>query len=230
MTSDRTPPGAVLLDIDGTLVDSNYLHVHAWVGAFADAGHPVDAWRVHRCIGMGSDLLVEDLLGDDAGAVGERVIEGHAARYAELGGLLRRFEGARELVVALAERGAATVLATSAAPEELERLRAVLELDDVVTGITSDQDVQAAKPEPDLVVAALDVAGVPPGRAVMVGDSVWDVEAADRAGVPCVAVLTGGYGEAELRAAGAVEVYRDAAALLAGLDDSPLAATWSRRP
>jgi HAD superfamily hydrolase (TIGR01509 family) len=216
-------PGAVLLDIDGTLVDSNFLHVHAWVQAFDEAGHPVDAWRVHRRIGMGSGRLISELLGDDADRLTARVKDGHTERYAALTGLLRRFDGARELVRALAGRGAAVVLSTSAAPEEVERLRAVLDVDDVVE-ITGAEDVEEAKPEPDLVQAALDRAGVPAGRAVFVGDSVWDVEAAARAGVPCVGLLSGGTSEAELRDAGAVAVYADAAALLAGLDASPLAA------
>ncbi|MBX9246558.1 HAD family hydrolase [Actinotalea ferrariae] len=227
-TPPHAAPGAVLLDIDGTLVDSNFLHVHAWVRAFAEVGRPADAWRVHRCIGMGSDLLIAEVLGDDdAERLGDDVRERHTAHYAELTPLLRAFDGARELVRAVADRGAATVLATSAAPEEVERLRAVLELDDVVTGLTGDEDVDDAKPEPDLVEAALRVAGVPADRAVMVGDAVWDVQAAARAGVACVGLLSGGTSRAELRSAGAVEVYEDAADLLAHLDESPLADTWA---
>lgn len=215
--------GAVLLDIDGTLVDSNFLHVHAWIQAFADAGHPVDAWRVHRRIGMGSGRLIAELLGDDADRLGDAVKHGHTDRYAELTDRLRAFDGARELVRALADRGAAVVLSTSAAPEEVERLRAVLDVDDVVQ-LTGAEDVDEAKPEPDLVQAALDLAGVPAGRAVFVGDSVWDVQAAARAGVTCVGVLSGGTSEAELREAGAVHVAEDAASLLRDLDAGPLAA------
>lgn len=222
--------GAVLFDIDGTLVDSNYLHVHAWTRAFADLAdeltRPVDAWRIHRGIGMGSSLLLADLLGADADRLGGRAKDGHARHYRELAGLQRPFDGARELVRAVAERGARTVLATSAAPEELEELLKTLDLEDVLTGVTSDEDVANAKPEPDLVRAALRIAGAPPERAVLVGDTRWDVEAAARAGVPCVAVLTGGVGEAELHAAGAAAVYRDVAALLADIDQSPLAFAW----
>lgn len=228
-----TSPGAVLFDIDGTLVDSTYLHVHAWQRALADLAdeldHTVDAWRVHRGIGMGSGLLLAELLGDAADRLGDRAKERHEHHYGTLTsvpGLQRPFDGARDLVRAVAERGARTVLATSAGPAELGELREVLDLDDVLTDITSADDVEQAKPEPDLVHAALEVAGVPPGRAVMVGDTGWDVEAAARAGVPCVAVLTGGWREAELREAGAAAVYRDAAALLADLDASPLARTW----
>lgn len=220
-------PGAVLLDIDGTLVDSNYLHVHAWVQAFADAGTPVDAWRVHRRIGMGSGRLLEELLGDEADALGDEVRERHGEHYAALAGLLRPLPGARDLLRTLADRGAAVVLATSAAPEEVERLREVLDVDDLVE-ITGSQDVDEAKPEPDLVHAALDLAGVPADRAVFVGDSVWDVQAAVRAGVPCVGVLSGGTAEAELRDAGAVAVAEDVAALLRELDRSPLATVLQR--
>jgi len=220
-------PGAVLLDIDGTLVDSNYLHVHAWVQAFADAGTPVDAWRVHRRIGMGSGRLLGELLGDDADALGDEVRERHREHYAALAGLLRPLPGARDLLRTLADRGAAVVLATSAAPEEVERLREVLDVDDLVE-ITGSQDVDEAKPEPDLVHAALDLAGVPADRAVFVGDSVWDVQAAVRAGVPCVGVLSGGTAEAELRGAGAVAVAEDVAALLRDLDRSPLATVLQR--
>lgn len=226
-TGTGAQPGAVLFDIDGTLVDSNFLHVHAWVRAFQDHDRPADAWRVHRCIGMGSGLLLTELLGaEDAEGVGGAVKSSHSEHYAALGSLQRRFEGARELVLAVAGKGARTVLATSAAPAELERLREVLELDDVVTGITGDEDVEEAKPEPDLIEAALRIAEVPPDRALLVGDSVWDIESAARAGVECVAVRTGGTGEAELRDAGAIAVYDDVATLLADLDHSPLARTW----
>jgi HAD superfamily hydrolase (TIGR01509 family) len=217
-------PAAVLFDIDGTLVDSNYLHVDAWTRAFFAAGHPVDVWRLHRRIGMGSSQLVAELLGDDADALGQLVEKGHGEEYARRGEELRPFDGAADLVRAVAGRGAKAVLATSAVPEELERLRAVLRIDDAVAEIVSAQDVEAAKPEPDLVQVALRRAGVPASRALFVGDSVWDVEAAGRAGVGCVGVLTGGFGAAELSDAGAIAVYDDCAALLAELDASPIGA------
>ncbi len=224
-TSDG--PGAVLFDIDGTLVDSNYLHVHAWALSFADVGRPVDAWRIHRSIGKGSPLLLADLLGDeDADRLGDRVREGHSTRYAELADRLRAFDGARELVGAVAERGAVTVLATSASPDELERLLAVLDLADVLDAVTSAEDVREAKPDPEIVRTALAQAGVEAERAVFVGDAVWDVAAAARAGVPCVGLLTGGTSAAELIEAGAVAVYDDPAHLLREIDTSPLAVTW----
>jgi HAD superfamily hydrolase (TIGR01509 family) len=226
--TDPSPsrPGAVLFDIDGTLVDSNFLHVHAWTRAFADAGHPVDAWRTHRAIGMGGPQLLEALLGDDADRVGDQAKQGHTDRYAELTPLLRAFDGARELVQAVSDRGAVVVLATSAPPEELEHLRAVLDLDDTLDAITGDEDVEAAKPEPELVQTALEKAGCSAASSVFVGDSRWDVIAAQRAGVPCVGLLSGGTSAAELTEAGAVAVYDDVAALLADLDASPLAVSW----
>ncbi|GAA4286613.1 HAD family hydrolase [Georgenia daeguensis] len=219
-------PGAVLLDADGTLVDSNYLHVDAWSRAFAEVGHPVDAWRIHRCIGMGSELLVPELLGEDAAQdVGDRARDLHADHYGRTADRLRRLDGVAELVRALHERGQRVVVSTSASPDELEHLRKVLDVD--VDGVTAAADVEEAKPAPDLVRAALAKAGVPAERAVFVGDAVWDVKACGRAGVPCVGVLTGGISADELTGAGAVAVYRSVAELGERLDDSPLARLWT---
>ena len=225
-TAGPDGPGAVIFDIDGTLVDSNYLHVQAWALTFAEAGHPVESWRIHRSIGMGSSQLLGELLGDDVDRLHEQVTEGHSARYAQMSDQLRAFDGARELVRAISQRGALAVLSTSAVPDELERLRDLLELEEVLDAVTGAGDVQDAKPEPELVQVALDKAGVEAGRAVFVGDSVWDVVAASRAGVPTVGLRTGGSSEAELLAAGAVAVYDGPAHLLAELDSSPLAKVW----
>jgi HAD superfamily hydrolase (TIGR01549 family) len=215
--------GAALLDIDGTLVDSNYLHVTAWLRAFHEAGFGVDAWRLHRAIGMGSSQLLASLIGEEsAERAGEGIKKRHSELYEESGDLLRVFDRAREFVEAVAELGVKVVLATSAAPDELDRLRGLLDLDDVVADIVAGEDVDAAKPAPDLVETALDRAGVPAGRAVFVGDSVWDIEAAKRAGVRSVGVRSGGTSAAELSDAGAAAVYTDAAALLEGLGKSPL--------
>ncbi|MEA9986756.1 MULTISPECIES: HAD family hydrolase [Subtercola] len=217
-------PGAVLFDIDGTLVDSNYLHVFAWSRALLSLGHPVDDWRVHAAIGMDSSKLLEALLGDDSDELGSRAKDAHTEQYSKFTDELRPFEGARELLAAVSARGVRVVLATSAPEDELENLRAVLDSDDALYAVTSSEDVETAKPEPDLITVALEKAGVAAGQAVMVGDTVWDIEAATRAGVRCVAVLSGGVGRAALLDAGAVAVYDDAAALLAGLDESPLGA------
>lgn len=227
-TMPTDAPGAVLLDIDGTLADSNYVHTFTWARAFREVGHPVDAWRIHRSIGMGGELLLAELLGDRVEELGEAAKEKHTEYYAQAADEVHRFEGVVELVAALKERGAKVVLATSAAPAELEILERLLEISDDVDAITSAQDVEEAKPDPDLVQKALGAVDVPAERAIFVGDTVWDVEAAARAGVPCVGVLTGGVSEAELREAGAVAVYRSVAAILEDLDSSPLRHAWER--
>jgi HAD superfamily hydrolase (TIGR01509 family) len=226
-TGSTGPPGAVLFDIDGTLIDSNYLHVNAWLLALRAVGHSVDAWRIHRAQGMGSSQLLATLLGEAAEQVGSQAEQRHSELYRQSSELLRAFDGARDLVAAVAQRGAKVVLASSAAPDELERLRAVLDLEDVVAEITAAEDVKAAKPAPDLVQVALQRAGVTADRAVFIGDTVWDVQACGKLGVACVGVLTGGISAAELTEAGAVAVYDDCRVLLRDLDASPLAAVWS---
>ncbi|WP_277212614.1 HAD family hydrolase [Isoptericola croceus] len=222
--------GAVLLDVDGTLVDSNYMQVDAWVHAFRDAGVEVDAWRVHRTLGMAGPQLVPRVAEHSgvelAPGVAEQVKEAHSRHAAESAHLLRAFDGARELVHEISERGARPVLATSASPEMLERLREVLDVDDLLHAVTSAQDVDESKPDPELVQVALEAAGVEASQAVFLGDSVWDAIAAERAGVPCVGVLSGGVGAHELTEAGAVEVRTDVAELLADLDGSALAAVF----
>ncbi len=214
-----TPVRAVLFDIDGTLIDSNYLHVDAWMRAFADVGAAVDSWRVHRAIGLDSSKLLETLLGDRADELGEQASERHSAHYEELQPRLRRFDGARELVQRLSEAGVRVVLATSAPPEEYEVLRERLDVDEFLHAATTADDVETAKPEPDIIATALERAGVPAEEAVMVGDTRWDAEAAGRAGVRSVGVLSGGIGAEELRAAGAVAVFDDVSAILAAFTE-----------
>jgi HAD superfamily hydrolase (TIGR01549 family) len=216
-------PKAVLFDIDGTLVDSNYLHVEAWGRALVAAGHPVAAWRVHRAIGMGSAELLAALVGDDAERIADEAKRLHGAYLAETTSLLRPFERARELLRTVAAWGTQVVLATSASPTELERLLRALDSEESLSVVTAAGDVEAAKPNPDLIHTALEKAGVSAADVVMLGDAVWDVEAAARAGVPCVAVRSGGTGAEELKAAGAVAVYDDVADLMAHLEESPLA-------
>lgn len=215
-------PHAILFDIDGTLVDSNYLHVDAWARAFADVGHPVPAWRIHRAIGMDSAKLLEALLGDQVDRFGDDAKQRHAVHYERDGQRLRAFEKAQDLLRALADRGLKVVLATSAPPHEFEMLQQVLKVEDAVAEYTTAGDVSTAKPAPDVVQVALEKAAVDPGAAVMIGDTVWDMEAAGRAGVRAMGVLSGGISAAELRDAGAVAVFDDVAALLEGLDESPL--------
>ena len=218
---------AVLFDIDGTLVDSNYLHVESWGHAFATLGVAVDAWRIHRCIGMDSDKLLDAMLGDRAAELGSRAKDLHSQYYSDLAPRLRPFAGARQLLSTLAARGVIVVLATSAPEDELAVLRDVLEVDDHVAHMTSSGDVEEAKPEPDLIEVALAKAEVEPEDAILVGDTVYDVMAASRAGVATIGVLSGGVSAAELLGAGAIAVYDDTAALLAALDESALAGLLS---
>jgi HAD superfamily hydrolase (TIGR01509 family) len=220
-TPQRLP--AILFDIDGTLVDSNYAHVAAWTGALERLGHPVDSWRIHRSIGMDSAMLLDELLGGSVEELSDEAKALHAELYGASAGSLRPFEHARELVATVAVHGQKAVLATSAPESELSLMRGVLDIEDDVAAITSSEDVDVAKPAPDIVQVALAKAGVAPTDAVFVGDSVWDVRAALQAGVPCVGLKSGGTGRLELLEAGAIAVYDDAADLLAQYDDSPLA-------
>jgi len=200
---------AVLFDVDGTLVDSNYLHVAAWLRAFASLGRPVDGWRVHRAIGMDSGRLLGELLGPDADRLGDAAKQAHKHAYEATTQLLRPFAQTRELISLLHGREIAVVLATSAPAEEFALLRATLDIDDLIAATTDADDVDTAKPEPDVVRVALERVGVSPEQAIFVGDSVWDMQAATRAGVRAVGVRTGGVSGGELRAAGAADVYDD---------------------
>jgi HAD superfamily hydrolase (TIGR01509 family) len=223
-----TTPRAVLLDIDGTLVDSNYLHVEAWAHAFREVGAPVDTWRIHRLIGMDSALLLEELLGERVAELGERAKEINSAYYLERTDQLRVFDGARELIADLVERGVLVTLATSAPEDEFEILRRLLDVDRLLTASTSSEDVDTAKPEPDIVHAALDRTGAAAADTIFIGDSRWDAVAASRAGVEVVGVLSGGFGADELVEAGAATVVEDVAALRSTLDSGPLARLFVR--
>ena len=215
---------AVLFDIDGTLVDSNYHHVYAWCRAFAEAGIPVDAWRIHRSIGMDGGTLL-DTLADGADDDAKELANDLQSRYyKEAASLLRPLPGARELLEAVEKLGVQVVLATSAPDDELAILRDVLDCDRLVSAMTSSEDVDTAKPQPDIIRVALDRAGVEPAHAVFVGDAVWDVEACKRAGVVAVSVLSGGVSKCELLKAGAHQVFEDAIDLCQHLDDTPIAA------
>ncbi|MCV7344621.1 HAD family hydrolase [Mycolicibacterium rhodesiae] len=215
---------AVLFDIDGTLVDSNYLHVHAWQQAFHEVGLPVQAWHVHRSIGMDGSTLVEELSNGADDDVQKRLKDSHTRHYEASADLLTALPGARELLQRVADLGLQVVLATSAPENELAMLRKTLGCDDLVSAITSSEDVEEAKPRPDIVNVALEKAGVSAQHAVFIGDTVWDVEASSRAGVPCIAVLSGGVGRGELEKAGAAAIFDDAEELLDNLDGSPIAA------
>ncbi len=217
---DKAP--GVLFDVDGTLVDSNYLQVAAWLRALQSVGLDAPGWRLHRALGRTGRELVGDVVGDAGLDRFDEISDVHAREVDATADRLRRTHGAAELVRAVADRGVRTVLATSASPDSLEALRRVLDLDDVLTAVTSAEDVDRSKPDPEPVRTALEQGGVDAERAVFVGDSVWDVQAAARAGLPCVALRCGGVGVDELRDAGAVEIYDDPADLLDHLQDSAL--------
>lgn len=228
MTPDAVrPTRAVLFDIDGTLIDSNYLHIDAWARAFVAVGRPVDSWRIHRAIGMDSSTLMRSLVGDDVDRVGDEAKRLHGVYMAETASLLRPFQRARELLRMVAARNVRVLLATSAPPEELERLLLALDCDDAIFAVTSADDVENAKPDPEVIQAALKKGEVSAENAIMVGDAIWDIEAAALAGVSCLAVECGGTGKAALTQAGALAVYDDPAALLASLDQSPVARLWA---
>jgi HAD superfamily hydrolase (TIGR01549 family) len=196
----------VILDVDGTLIDTNYHHALAWHRALRAHGHIIQMWRVHRHIGMGGDQIVEALIGKERAAEqGEEIRAAEAEAYGELIGEVEPLEGARALIEDLRSAGTSIVLASSAKQGEVDHYLDLLDARDLVDAWTTAADVQQTKPAPDLVRAALEKAQGG-GRALMIGDSVWDVEAANAAGVPTLAVLTGGFSEAELTDAGALGV------------------------
>jgi HAD superfamily hydrolase (TIGR01549 family) len=224
VTRDGQPAPAVLFDVDGTLVDSNYLHVHAWYRAFADAGLPVEAWRIHRSIGMDGSTLVATLAEHADDGNRSLVKDLHSRYYKETAPLLRRLPGARELLDAVEKLGLQVVLATSAPEDELKILREVLDSDDLVSAVTSSADVDTAKPQPGIINVALSRAGVDAAHAVFVGDAVWDVVACARAGVDTIALLSGGVSRREIENVGAQRVFENAVDLCQHLDDTPIAA------
>lgn len=216
-------PG-VLFDVDGTLIDNNYLHTLAWARAFAEAGEQPSMAALHRLIGMGSETLIEAAIGKSR----PEISDGHSVHIAELEDDMRAFPRAGELLAAVQRAGVAVVLATSAKPDEIDARLELIGAGDHVDHVTHSGDVEASKPDPDIFSTAMANAGLAPDDCVAVGDSVWDVRAAAAAGVACVGVESGGVSAAELREAGAVAVYSDVADLLDHLDESPLGALVRR--
>jgi HAD superfamily hydrolase (TIGR01509 family) len=215
-------PAAAILDVDGTLVDTNYHHAVAWFRAFRRHGVVLPLWRIHRHIGMGGDQLVEALAGKGFEETeGDEVRATEKGLYGELIGEVEPLAGARELICDLRERGHPVVLASSAKEDEVDHYLDLLDARGIADGWTTSADVEATKPEPDLVAAAVEKAGG--GEAVMVGDSTWDCEAARRAGLQTIAVLTGGFSEQELRDAGAAYAFESIEELRRSLDQTPLA-------
>jgi HAD superfamily hydrolase (TIGR01509 family) len=212
---------AAILDIDGTLVDSNYQHAIAWYRALRQHGHVLPIWRIHRHIGMGGDQMVTSLCGEEVEEkLGDDIRDAEKALYMALIDEVEPLAGARDLIVDLKRMGRTIVLASSAKPDEVEHYLDLLDARGLADAWTTSGDVESTKPEPDLVHAALERAGT--DSAVMVGDSTWDCEAAGRAGVQTIAVLTGGFSDQELRDAGAVAVYHSIEELRRSLSDTPL--------
>ncbi|MGW7355255.1 HAD family hydrolase [Streptomyces sp. NPDC054802] len=216
---------AAVFDVDGTLADTNHLHVVAWWEAFRQAGHRVPMHDIHRSVGLPGQDLVEHLLGDDRDTGQDSTLKAaHKALYGTYFDRLPAFDQAGDLLRALAGDGWQVVLVTSAGGSELAALRRAVDADDAITATASADDVEEGKPAPDPVEQALELAGVTASDAVFVGDTVWDMQAASRAGVPAVGLLCGGIPRTALEAAGAAAVFDNPADLLAQIETSPLAA------
>ena len=211
-----------ILDIDGTLVDSNYQHALAWFRSLRDHGYVVPLWRIHRAMGLGGSDMVAHLVDDEAEErSGDAVRETEKKHYFSMIDEVQPLDGSRDLVLALKRAGHSVVMASSAKPEELEHYLTLLGVHELADAWTSSGDVENSKPAPDLVEAALEKAEGD-GDAILVGDSIWDIEAAKRAGVPTLGVLTGGYSEAELLDAGAQAVFESIRELVDRLGGTPL--------
>jgi HAD superfamily hydrolase (TIGR01549 family) len=219
----------ILFDIDGTLVDTNYHHAVAWFRAFRRYDVTVPVWRIHRAIGMGGDRLVPAVAGEHVEAqYGDQVRTAWKEEFDPMLGEVEPFEGARDVLVAVKDLGHRLVLASSGAREHVEHYVEMLGFEKIGDRWISGDDAPATKPDPQLLLVALD--GFDDGRAVMIGDSVWDCEAAKRINVPCVALRAGGFGADELKSAGAARVYDSLAELLVFLDDLPLGEVIRPKP
>ena len=220
---------AVLFDVDGTLVDSTYLHTLAWWQAFRQAGHDVPMAGIHRAVGMGGDRILDRLLPADRDSSGDdTILTSHAAVFSTFWPALRPLDGAKELLARCFESGLAVALASSATERDLKVLRSTIGADAYIHAATSSKDAAESKPAPDILVAALEAVGVAARDAVYVGDSVWDIYAAGKLAIPAIGLSCGGTSEAELRDAGAVEVYESPRALLDQLKGSAIGTLAAR--
>jgi HAD superfamily hydrolase (TIGR01509 family) len=220
VVSSKKQAAAAILDIDGTLVDTNYHHAVAWFRAFRQHGHVVPIWRIHRHMGMGGDQLVASVLSPEVEErEGESIRTAEKALYLSFIAEVEPLRGARELLQDLRDRGRRVVLASSAKAVEVDHYLDLLDARELAEGWTTAADVHRTKPEPDLVLAAIEKVGG--GPAVMVGDSTWDCEAAKRAGIDSIAVLTGGFSKTELLEAGASAVFGSIDELRLRLDETP---------
>lgn len=225
ITNSATPQhtAAVLFDVDGTLIDSSYIHTLAWWQAFRQAGYDVPMASIHRSVGMGGDRILDSLLPKDRDLDADAdILTSHAAVFSTFWPSLRRLDGARELLAQCHDSGLAVALASSARGRDLEMLRAAIDADAYIHAATSSADAQESKPAPDILAAALKALDVRAENAVYVGDAVWDIYAAAALDIPAIGLTCGGTSEAELREAGAVEVYESPRALLDNLAASAI--------
>jgi len=213
-----SPRAGVLLDLDGTLVDTNYLHTLAWSRAFRDAGQWAPMNAIHRLVGMGGDQLVSELLGHTS----PKITTARTSHYRDLLPEARAFPGASDLVHALHGRGLATVLATSSPADEVDAAMNLLSIAEVLDGRTTADDIEQAKPSPEVFRTAMRSVGLDPARTLVIGDSVWDIEAARSAGIACIAVESGGFSRHELSEAGALQVFRHVEEILHQMNATPL--------
>lgn len=212
-----------ILDIDGTLVDTNYHHAIAWFRAFRQHGIVLPIWRIHRHIGMGGDQLIGALTDERfEEREGDSIRAAEKVLYMELIGEVEPMQGARQLLEEIKRRGHSVVLASSAKADEVEHYLELLDARSIADAWTTSADVEQTKPQPDLVNSALEKADADPKDAVMVGDTPWDVQAAKSAEVPTIAVRTGGFGQEELEEAGAAAVFESVAELLGRIDETKL--------
>jgi HAD superfamily hydrolase (TIGR01509 family) len=218
-------PLIAVLDVDGTLVDSNYQHALAWYRSFRSFGETFPVWRLHRLIGMGGDQLVAAIGGDELEErIGDEARELQTKEVDKMLGEIAPLPGARDLLLAIKERGHTLVLASSGKPDHVDAALDLLEAREIADAWTSSGDVEESKPAPDLLQVALKKVGAPEdARSVMIGDSTWDVEAAKNAGMPAIVVRSGGFGDEELKDAGAIAIYDTPGDLKDALSDTPLA-------
>lgn len=229
MSDDGAAPlRGVLFDVDGTLLDTNYLHVLCWAEAFAQHGFHIPSACIHHAVGMGAHEMMGALLGRGHDpSLDEPLKKAHTTLYAQHWGHLQPLPRAAELIRACARAGLTVMLATSAREDELKALRAALDADDAITDAVSASEAEAGKPDPDILQTALDKGRLSVEEAVLVGDTVWDGRAAQRIGLPFIGLLSGGISQYELRDAGAREIYRDPAQLLESMENSALSTTLS---
>jgi HAD superfamily hydrolase (TIGR01509 family) len=218
-------PVIAVLDVDGTLVDTNYQHALAWYRAFRSLGETFPVWRIHRLIGMGGDQLVAALGGEELEKrIGDEVRQRWVEEFDPMLPEISVLPGARKLLLAIRDRGHRLVLASSGKPHHVDHSLDLLDARELAEAWTTSADVDSSKPAPDLLHVALEKIGEPADApSVMVGDSVWDVIAAKNAGMPAIVVRSGGFGDDELREAGAIALYDTPGVLAAALDETPLA-------